>query len=60
MSQTVKPTYTILADNPKTGAQEITGMLGPKGAEDEAKRLKRKGRKNIKITPTRNAAGSAG
>jgi hypothetical protein len=60
ISAQVKTTYTVSADNPAVGAPIIRAMLSSKGAELEVERLRKAGCENIKVTPTRDPAGSAG
>lgn len=60
MSQAVKPSYTITADNPETGAQVIRVLPSLKAAEDEVNRLNEAGMKNIRCVQTRNPGGNAG
>lgn len=60
MSDTPPVTYTITADDPKTGAPVIRAQLSAEGASAEVDRLRAQGMENIKVTPTHNAAGSAG
>ena len=54
------PSYTIVADNPKTGAQVVEAEIPEAHAPTEAERLKKAGMKDIKVVPTRDPHGNAG
>lgn len=60
MTAQVKTTFTVSADDPAVGAPVIRAMLTSKDAEREVERLRKAGCENIKVTPTRDPAGSAG
>ena len=60
MAKKSKTSFTVVADNPKTGAQVIEAQLPEGDVPRETRKLKKAGMKAVKVVPTRDPFGNAG